>query len=108
MIHPVGNALVVKPIPSERVTKGGIIIPESEGKKRDIAGVRMLVECLGPLAFESEMQHEKEFNRPCRIPRKGDTILIGKYAGYNVEIAGEKYRVIMDDDVAAILETSDE
>lgn len=108
MIYPTGNALVVKPIPAERVTKGGIVIPETEAKKKDIAGVKMIVVSKGPLAFDAEMRHEKEFGVECRVPRQGDTILIGKYAGYNVEVNGEEYRVIWDDDVAAILEEDDE
>lgn len=108
MIHPTGNALVVEPIPTERVTKGGIVVPEFVANQKDIAGVQMVVVSCGPLAFEAEMKHEREFGRACRIPKPGDTILIGKYAGYNVEVGGEKYRVIWDDDVAAILEEEDE
>lgn len=107
-IHPVGDAIVVEPINSERVTRGGIIIPETEAKKRDLASVKVKVVALGSLAFEEEMKHEREFGRDCRVPREGDTILIGKYAGYNLEVNGNKYRVIWSKDVAAILEEDDE
>ena len=105
---PVGDALVVEAIDSERVTKGGIIIPESEAAKRDLASVKAKVVALGSLAFQEEARHEKEFGRTCVIPRVGDTILIGKYAGYTLEVGGKKVRVIFDKDVAAILEEGDE
>lgn len=107
-IRPTGNALVVKPIPTERITPGGIVIPESEAAKKDLAGVKMTVVSLGPLAFESEFRFGKEFERGCRVPEEGDTILIGKYAGHNLEVAGELYRVIWDQDVVAVLEEGDE
>lgn len=107
-IYPIGNDLVVEPIATERVTKGGIVIPETEAKKRDIAGVKMVVVSIGPLAFEAEKRHEKEFGVSCRIPAVGNTILIGRYAGYEVNEGDKKYRVVRDEDVAAILEEVDE
>lgn len=107
-IHPVGDALVVEPISSERMTKGGIVIPETAAKKRDLASVKVKVIACGSLAFEEEKRHTKEFGRDCRMPKEGDTILIGKYTGYNLEVNGKEYRVIWSKDVAAILEEDDE
>ena len=51
----------MQPLKSERVTEGGIVIPESEAEKYDIAAVKAKVIAIGPLAFEAEKQHEKSF-----------------------------------------------
>jgi co-chaperonin GroES (HSP10) len=103
-----GDALVVKVVESERVTPGGIVIPEADAKRRDLASTLARIVAIGPLAFEAERKHEVEFNRSCRIPCVGEEILIAKYAGYDVEADGEKLRVIWDKDVAAVLESRDE
>ena len=102
-IEPVGEKLVVKPDPKERVTAGGIIIPETEAEKYDQAAVKATIVSVGPLAFQEEKKHEKEFGVTCLIPKAGDRITIAKYAGYNIELGSEKYRVIPDADVTAVL-----
>jgi chaperonin GroES len=107
-ILPVGEALVVEPVQSERVTPGGIVIPDSDARKRDLASVKAKVVAIGPLAFEAEKTHEKTFGCSVRIPAVGETILMGKYAGYNLEIGDRKVRVIWDKDVAAVLESENE
>ena len=108
MIIPIGEKLVVKPFKSERVTQGGIVIPEPEASKRDLAGVKAKIISVGPLAFADERRYEKEFGlSDVPKPNPGDTILMAKYAGYEVEEGDEKYRVIADSDVTAVLEEND-
>ena len=103
-IAPVGDAIVVQVEQTERVTKGGIVIPETDAKKRDLAATKATVIAIGPLAFKEELRHDKEFGGNPRVPVVGDTILMGKYAGYDINVGDEKYRVIWDNDIAAILE----
>ena len=101
--------MVVKPLKSERVTDGGIVIPESEAEKYDIAAVKAKVIAIGPLAFEAEKQHEKSFGVHIdAIPRAGSTVAMAKYAGYEIRVGKDTFRVVTDQDITAILEEGDE
>lgn len=107
-IAPVGDAIVVEVVKTERVTAGGIIVPETDAKKRDLAATKARVVAVGPLAFREELKHDKEFGGSPRVPVVGDTVLMGKYAGYDIKVGDDEYRVIWDNDIAAILEENDD
>lgn len=108
-VQPVGEKLVVQPLKSERVTEGGIVIPESEAEKYDIAAVKAKVIAIGPLAFEAEKQHEKSFGvQISAIPRVGSTVAMAKYAGYEIKVDKDTLRVVTDQDITAILEDENE
>jgi len=108
-IKPVGEKLVVRPLKAERVTEGGIVIPESEAERYDLAAIKATIVAVGPLAFEAERKHEKEFGVDVShaIPRPGNLVAMAKYAGYEIEVGSEKLRVVMDADITAILEEED-
>ena len=101
--------MVVRPLKAERGTKGGIVIPESEAERYDLAAIKATVVAIGPLAFEAEKKHEKEFGVDVShaIPRPGNLVAMAKYAGYEIEVGSEKLRVVMDADITAILEEED-
>ncbi len=99
-VVPYGEKVLVKWLPTERQTKGGIIIPEPAGERADIANIKAQIVAMGPLAFEAERKHEKEYGRNCSMPQVGQMVLTAKYAGYEIRGAdGETYRMIMDGDV---------
>lgn len=100
--------LVVKKIATERVTSGGILIPESEAEKRDIAAIKADVLAVGPLAFIEERQFERDFGISVELVRPGDRVMTSRYAGYSIEHDGQEYQVIKDADVTAVLEVDDE
>lgn len=102
-IHPQGPHLLVQKVPTERVTKGGIVVPETSATKRDLAGIQADILAIGPLCFEAEKNFEKEFGTNVDLPKVGDRILTSRYAGFMVEFAGEQYQVITDTDVIAVL-----
>ena len=109
-INPVGEKVVVIPVKTERVTEGGILIPESEAERYYLASIKAKIVAIGALAFQAEKQHEKEFGVDVShgIPRPGQTVAIAKYAGYEIEVDGEKMRVITDSDITAILEEKED
>ena len=106
---PVGEKLIIKQVKAERVTAGGIVIPEDSAKKNDIAQMKAEVVAIGPLAFEMEKKYEKDYgvNLNGFVPKVGDIILMAKYAGVNVKHNGEDYRIIKDEDVTVVLEEGD-
>ena len=104
MIRAVGDKIVVKPVKSERVSPGGIVMPETDAKKRDMAAIKAEICDIGPLAFEAEKKHEQRFGTSVLIPQVGHRIMMGRYAGYEVKEGDETYRIIDDEDVTAVLE----
>lgn len=106
---PSGEKLIVKPkTVTDKYTKGGIYIPPDE--RKESAHTKAVVISVGPLAFEAEREHEKKYGRDVssHVPKPGDTIMMAKYAGVLFEQNEEKFRVIRDEDVTAILERDDE
>lgn len=94
-----GEKLVVKPIPTERVTEGGIVVPENAAKRQDWAQMRAKVISLGPLAFMEERKGKQhDF-----IPKPGSEVYVARYGGVEVEFEGEKYRLINDQEVTALV-----
>ena len=87
-IKPLADRVLIKPAPAEEKTVGGIIIPDS-AKEKPLKGVIVAV---GNGTKDEEM-----------VVKPGDTVLYGKYAGTELELDGEKYLIMRQSDVLAIL-----
>ncbi len=87
-IQPLADRVLVKPAPAEEKTAGGIIIPDT-AKEKPLQGQ---VLAAGNGTKDEEM-----------ILKSGDTVLYGKYAGTEVELDGEKYLIMRQSDVLAII-----
>ena len=80
--------MLIKAAPAEEKTAGGIIIPDT-AKEKPLQGEVLAV---GNGTKDEEM-----------VLKAGDTVLYGKYAGTEVELAGEKYLIMRQSDVLAVL-----
>ncbi|MBQ9200807.1 MAG: co-chaperone GroES [Bacteroidales bacterium] len=87
-LKPLSDRVLVKPVAAEQKTAGGIIIPDS-AKEKPLKGE---VVAAGPGTKDEAMQLSV-----------GDEVLFGKYAGTEVELDGEKYLIMRQSDVLAIL-----
>lgn len=87
-IKPLADRVLVKPAPAEEKTIGGIIIPDT-AKEKPLKGE---VLATGNGTKDEEM-----------VLKVGDTVLYGKYAGTEVELDGEKYLIMRQNDVLAVL-----
>ena len=87
-IQPLADRVLVKPAPAEEKTIGGIIIPDS-AKEKPLKGE--------VLACGQGTKDETMVVKP------GDTVLYGKYAGQEIEWDGEKYLMMRQSDLLAIL-----
>jgi chaperonin GroES len=87
-IKPLADRVLVKPSPAEEVTVAGIIIPDS-AKEKPLKGE---VLAAGKGTKDEEM-----------VLAPGDIVLYGKYAGTEIELDGEKYLIMRQSDVLAIL-----
>ena len=93
-LQPLGERLVLQREVSEERTAGGILLPDSakekptRGKIIAVGNGRML----------------KDGTRQALQVKPGDRVLFSTYAGETVEIDGEDYLLLREDDVLAVLE----
>ena len=87
-IKPLADRVLVLPAPAEEKTIGGIIIPDS-AKEKPLNGK---VIAIGNGTKDEEM-----------VVKPDDTVLYGKYAGTEIELDGEKYLIMKQSDILAIL-----
>ena len=95
MPEPVGWRILVLPYKGKGVTEGGIQLLESTMDKENLATSVCYVIKLGPLAY----QDDSKFGG---IPwcKKGDWVLIGRYAGARFALEDDhEVRIINDDEV---------
>ena len=87
-IKPLADRVLVLPAPAEEKTIGGIIIPDS-AKEKPLKGK---VIAIGNGTKDEEM-----------VVKPDDIVLYGKYAGTEIELDGEKYLIMKQSDILAIL-----
>lgn len=87
-IKPLADRVLVKPAAAEEKI-GGIIIPDT-AKEKPLKGEVLAV---GNGTKDEEM-----------ILKVGDVVLYGKYSGTEVELEGEKYLIMRQSDVLAVVE----
>jgi len=87
-IQPLADRVLIKPQAAEEKTVGGIIIPDS-AKEKPLRGEVLAV---GEGTKDEQM-----------VLKAGDQVLYGKYAGTELEFDGEKYLIMRQSDVLAII-----
>lgn len=93
MIKPLGDRVLIKMKEEEETTKSGIILASQAKEKPQIAEV---VE-VGPGEKKDGVLQEM-------YVKKGDKVIVSKYAGTEVKLDGEEYLIVKQDDVLAIVE----
>lgn len=87
-IKPLADRVLILPMAAEEKTIGGIIIPDT-AKEKPLQGKVIAV---GAGTKDEEM-----------VIAVGDQVLYGKYSGTELEFEGEKYLIMRQSDVLAIL-----
>ena len=86
-IKPLSDRVLIIPAPEEEKV-GGIIIPDTAKEKP----LRGKVVAVGNGTKDEEM-----------VLKANDEVLYGKYAGTEIEIEGEKYLIMRQSDVLAVI-----
>lgn len=94
-LRPVGDHLIVKPLPKEETSASGIIIPDTVDKERPERGEVIAV---GPGRTLENGQ------RSVMEAKVGDKVVFKKYAPDEFKLDGVEYLVIKGDDVMAVIE----
>lgn len=93
-IRPLHDRIIVRRMEEERLSAGGIVIPDSAAEK-PVQGEVMAVG-KGKLLDNGEL-------RALEV-KVGDKVLFGKYSGTEVKIAGEQILVMREEDIMGVLE----
>lgn len=93
-LKPLGDRLIVEPIEQETTTPGGIVLPET-AKEKPMQGKVLAV---GPGA------RKEDGSRADMDVREKDTVLYAKYAGTEVKIGDQKYLILKETDILAVIE----
>lgn len=93
MIKPLADRVLVKMKESEETTKSGIILATSAKEKPQIATV---IE-VGPGRIIDGKKEEIAV-------KKGDNVVVSKYAGTEIKYEGEEYIILKEEDILAIVE----
>jgi len=92
--RPTDDRILIEPGEADETTAGGIILPDSAREKPQ----RGTVVAVGP----GKMLDSGKRGEMC--VRLGDEVFYGKYAGTEVEFGGDKYVVLRENDVLAIVD----
>ena len=90
---PLGDRVVLKQVEAEETTKSGIVLPGQAQEKPQQAEVV----AVGP----GGVVDGKEVKMEVVV---GDKVIYSKYAGTDVELEGEKYIIVKQNDILAIVE----
>lgn len=93
MIRPLEDRILVKMKEGEETTKSGIILTSNSQEKPQIAEV---VEVGPGKKIDGKLE-------PVCV-KKGDSVIVSKYAGTEVKYEGVEYIILRQDDLLAIVE----
>lgn len=93
MLKPLLDRVVVKMIEAEETTKSGIILTANSKEKPQIAEV-----------LEVGPGGKVDGNEIEMIVKKGDKVVLNKYAGTEVKYEGEDLIIVKQNDILAIVE----
>lgn len=92
-IRPLFDRVVLKPLENESETKSGILLPMASQEKSQLG----LVVAVG----SGQNADGKEVGMQVK---EGDKVLFGKYTGTEITIDEEKYVVVRQPDILAIID----
>lgn len=116
-IIPKGDRIVVKPDEVEKVTEGGIIIPDAQADRHANAQTIGTLVAVGPDAWQHHTETiYRTINGELKLVEKrtvgysepfaqvGDRVAFAKYGGLAVVGEdGKQYRILNDEDITAVV-----
>ena len=93
MLKPLGDRVILKMTEAEEKTKSGIILSSGSKEKPQVAEVIEVGPGLDIDGKEVKM-----------VVKKGDKVVLNKYAGTEIKYEGEDYIIVRQEDILAIAE----
>jgi len=93
-LRPLHDRVIIKRMEEERLSAGGIVIPDSATEK-PIKG-EVIAVGNGKILEDGKV-------RPIAV-KAGDKVLFGKYSGTEVKVEGQELLVMREEDLMAVIE----
>ena len=93
-VVPLNDKIVVKRLEAESKTAGGIVLPDSAREKPK----------QGKVLSRGDGKHMENGKRAPVQVKEGDRVLFSSYAGSEVNIDGEEYLIMTEEDILAVVE----
>ena len=93
-VRPLHDRMIVKRLPEEKQTKGGLIIPDTAKEKPQ----------QGKVVAVGAGKREDGKVTPLDV-KAGDTVLFAKYAGTEIKLDDAEHLILREDDVLGIVES---
>ena len=93
-IKPLYDRVVIKRVEEENKTKGGIVIPDT-AKEKSVKGTVIAV-------GKGKLTESGKLVPPA--VKKGDMVLLSKYAGNEIKIEGVEHSIMREEDILAVVE----
>jgi len=93
-VIPLNDKILVKRLEAEEKTAGGILLPDSAKEKPRQGKVLSLGD--GKLLENGK--------RAAFQVKEGDRVLFSAYAGNEVQVDGEEYLIMSEDDILAVMD----
>ena len=93
MIKPLADRVLIKMVETEETTKSGIILSAASKEKPQVAEI-----------LEVGPGITTEDKKVSMYVKKGDKVIVSKYAGTEVKYENEDYIIVKQDDILAIVE----
>jgi chaperonin GroES len=93
-LKPLGGRVVVQPIEQEDITPSGLVLPETAKEKPQ----------KGKILSVGPGDRDEEGKRIPMDVKVGDVVLFAKYSGTEIKIDSDKYLIMKESDLLAIIE----
>ena len=90
-LKPLADRVVVKPIEGERVSKGGIVLPDTAKEKPQE----------GKVIAVGEGRLSEDGKRMPMDVKVGDIVIYAKYGGTEIKIEDEEFMILRESDILA-------
>lgn len=92
-LKPMRGKVLIKPLKEEKMTKSGIVLPDTVEKEELEQGEVMAV-------GQPKIEHGQEMPMEVKV---GDKVILKKYGPDKVKIEGEEYMIADEDDLVGIM-----
>jgi len=96
-IRPLHDRVLVRRVEEERMSAGGIIIPDTANKEKPTRG-EIIAAGNGKITDSGDIR--------AMDVNVGDKVLFGQYAGTAVKIDGEELLIMTEGDILAVIEAA--
>ena len=93
-LRPLDDRVVLKVLDAEEMSAGGILLPDTAKEKPQ----------RGKVTAVGDGKLLKDGKRTKPDVKKGDVVLFGKYAGSDIKVNGEDFKILRENEILARVE----